>query len=89
MQIQYSINIRETFCSLKIKSSEKQKCIYILFLGKSRILFRLNHRITENLQNFSTKFAISTSGLNFKELKIANFLMTILQIFCNSVIQYL
>ena len=33
-----------TFFSLKIKSSEKQKCVYKLFLSKSKILKRLNHR---------------------------------------------
>jgi len=37
--------IREPFISLKIKSSEKQKCVYKLFLLKSKIL---NQRITEN-----------------------------------------
>ena len=37
--------------SLKIKSSEKQKCVYKLFLSKSKSLKRLNHRITENSQN--------------------------------------
>ncbi len=35
----------------KIKSSEKQKCVYKLFLLKSKILKRLNHRITKNSQN--------------------------------------
>ena len=42
--------IRESFFSLKIKSSENQKCVFILFLSKSKILKRLNHRITENWQ---------------------------------------
>jgi len=37
------------FFSLKIKSSEKQKCTFILFLSKSQILLRLNHRITNKL----------------------------------------
>ena len=37
--------------SLKIKNSEKQKCVNKLFLSKSKILKRLNHRISENLQN--------------------------------------
>ena len=36
--------------SLKIKSSEKQKCVNKLFLSKSDLLKRLNHRISENLQ---------------------------------------
>ena len=30
--------IRETFFSLKIKSSEKQRCVHKLFLSKSKIL---------------------------------------------------
>ena len=30
--------IREPFFSLKIKSLEKQKCVYKLFLSKSKIL---------------------------------------------------
>ena len=37
--------------SFKMKSSEKQKCVNNLFLSKSKILKRLNHRISENLQN--------------------------------------
>ena len=44
-----------TLFSLKMKGSEKQKCVYILFLSKSRIILRLNHRIRENLQNCNTK----------------------------------
>jgi len=43
--------IREPFFSFKIKSSVKQKCVNKLFLLKSKILKRLNHRISENLQN--------------------------------------
>jgi len=43
------------FFSLKIKSSEKQKCVFILFLFKSKILLRLNHRITENWKNCNKK----------------------------------
>jgi len=43
------------FFSLKIKSLEKQKCEYKLFLSKSKILYRLNHRITENWQKIVTK----------------------------------
>ena len=39
--------------SLKIKSSEKQKCVNKLFLSKFKILKRLNHRIPENLQNWN------------------------------------
>ena len=41
--------------SLKIKSSEKQKCVNKLFLSKSKILKRLDHRIAENLQNCNKK----------------------------------
>jgi len=41
--------------SLKIKSSEKQKCVYKLFLSKSKILKRLNHGITKNWQNCNKK----------------------------------
>ena len=48
------IKIRKLF-SLKIKSSEIQKCVYTLFLLKSKILQRLNHRITLNLQNCNKK----------------------------------
>ena len=36
---------QRTFFSFKIKSSEKQKCVNKLFLSKSKILKRLNHRI--------------------------------------------
>jgi len=36
--------IREPFFSLKIKSSEKQRCVSKLFLSKSKILKRLNLR---------------------------------------------
>ena len=46
--------IRESFF-FKIKSSEKQKCVLILFLNKSQILIRLNHRIAENWQNSNKK----------------------------------
>ena len=44
-----------TFFSLKIKSSEKQKCEYKLFLSRSKSLKRLNLRIAENLQNCNKK----------------------------------
>jgi len=37
--------------SLKIKNSEKQKCVNKLLLSKSIIFKRFNHRISENLQN--------------------------------------
>ena len=49
--------IREPIFSLKIKSSEKQKCVYKLFQSKSKILQRLNHRMrmTENSQNCNEK----------------------------------
>ena len=49
--------IREPFFSLKIKSSEKQKCVYKLFLSKSKIFQRLNQRITENSQNCNKKIS--------------------------------
>ena len=42
-----------TFFSLKIKSLEKQKCVYKLFLSNTKISYRLNHRITENWQNWN------------------------------------
>ena len=32
-----------------------QKCVYKLFLSKSKILKRLNHRISENWQNCNKK----------------------------------
>ena len=44
-----------TFFSLKIKSLEKQKCVNKLFLSKSKILKRFNHRTPENLQNCNKK----------------------------------
>ena len=53
-------NIQWTFFSRKIKGSEKQKCVYILFLLNSRILLRLNHRITENLQTWK----LASSGMS-------------------------
>ena len=37
--------------SLSKSSSEKQKCVNKLVLSKSKILKRLYHRISENLQN--------------------------------------
>ena len=43
------------FFSLKIKSSEQQNCVNILFLSKSKIFVKLNHRMTENLQNCNEK----------------------------------
>ena len=43
------------FFSLKIKSSGKQNCVYILFLSNSKILKRLNHGISENQQNCNQK----------------------------------
>ena len=46
-----------TFFPLKIKSSEKQKCVNKLFLSKSKILKRFNHRITENSQNCNKKIS--------------------------------
>ena len=69
----YSHGLKEnprTFFSLKIKSSEKQKCIHYLFISKSKILLRLNHRITESQKIRKIvirKFAIFSSVLNFKE----------------------
>jgi len=53
---------------LKIKSSEKQKCVYKLFLSKSKILLRLNQRITEYSQLVIRKFAVFSSGLIIKEM---------------------
>ena len=38
--------------SLKIKTSEEQKCVNKLFLSKSKISKRLNYRISENLQKW-------------------------------------
>ena len=38
-----------TFFSLKIKSLEKQKCVYKLFLSTFKILYRLNHRTLAEL----------------------------------------
>jgi len=46
--------IRNLF-SLKIKSSEKQKCVNELFISKSKIFQRLNKKITENSQNYNEK----------------------------------
>ena len=57
-----------TFFSLKIKSSEKQKCVNKLFLLKSKILKRLNHRILENLQIVIRKFAFFSSGIIFTDI---------------------
>ena len=58
----------QTFHSLKIKIPEKQKCVTKLFLLKSKIL-----KIElQNLRKFA-KLQL--------EQKIANFLITILQIF--------
>ena len=46
--------LQEPFFS-QIKISEMQKSVFELFLSKSKILKRLNHRITENSQNCSKK----------------------------------
>ena len=46
--------IREPFFSQN-QSSEKQNCLNESFLSKSKILKRLNHRISENLQNCNKK----------------------------------
>ena len=35
--------------SLKIKSSERKKCVNKLFLSKSKIIKRLNHRISKKI----------------------------------------
>ena len=119
---------QRTFFSLKIKNSEKQKCVHKLFLSKSKILKRLNHRISDNLQNFNQKirnfqfwyifygnivfqwflkFQLNSVYLilqnllrrkelenfnnfslkNRPELTIGNFLITILRMFCEFVIQ--
>ena len=43
--------IREPFFLSKSKVQKKQKCVNKLLLSKSKILKRLNHRISENLQN--------------------------------------
>jgi len=51
--------------SLKIKSSEKQKCLSKLFLLKYKILKRLNNRISENLQNCNKKIRIFQFWYNF------------------------
>ena len=56
-----------TFFPLKIKSSEKQKCVKKLFLSKSKILKRLNHRISENWKIVIRKLAIFSSGIIFTE----------------------
>ena len=62
--------IRKSFFSLKIKSSEKQKCAFILFLSKSKILLRLNHGITENWKNcFSMVLKVSTEQRLFNTLE--------------------
>ena len=55
-----------TFFSFKIKSSEKQKCVNKLFLSKSKILKRLNHRISENLQNCNWKICNFQFWCNFQ-----------------------
>ena len=65
------------FFFLKIKSSEKQKCVNKLFRSKSKILKR---KELENLVNFFLK--------KRPELKIANFLFTIFRIFCDSLFHY-
>ena len=56
---------REPFFSLKIKSSEKQKCVNKLFISKSKILKRLNHRISETLQNCIMKIRNFQFWYNF------------------------
>jgi len=51
--------------SLKIKNSEKQKCVNKLFLSKSKILKRMNLRISENLQNCNKKISNFQFWSNF------------------------
>ena len=53
------------FFSLKIKSLEKQKCVNKLFLSKSKIFKRLNHRISENWQNCNKKIRNFQFWYNF------------------------
>ena len=40
----------------------KAKCVYTLFLSKSKVLKILNHRITEICKIVITKFLIFSSG---------------------------
>ena len=46
--------IREPFFSQN-QRFRKAKCLFILFLSKSKMLLRLNHRIPENWQNCNKK----------------------------------
>jgi len=47
--------LRTFFFSQNQKFRKAKKCVYKLFLSKSKILYRLNHRITENWQNYNKK----------------------------------
>ena len=72
---QWPIKYPQTFFSLKIKSSVKQKCVNKLFLLKSKILKRLNYRTQE-----ICKIAIRTKNCEFSNYNFANFLR-----FCDSI----
>ena len=50
---------------LSKSSSEIQKCVHKLFLSKSKILKRLNHRISENWQNCNWKIRNFQFWYNF------------------------
>ena len=72
--------------SLKIKGSEKQKCVYKLFLSKSKIVWVLRFQLKTKQRIFNTLEYVRRKELenlnNFSlkirlEPKIANFLITI------------